>query len=105
MSTTSLIRKAKTLNLNGAQPGASATVAKVIKTLEEERTLRLALQREHGGVRAITVQMEETVAELREAAADAREGEVADALEQQAVTLERYISALRAAITPREVEA
>lgn len=46
MTTSKLIREAKALNLNGAQPGAAVIVNRVIKALEEERDLRLRLQRE-----------------------------------------------------------
>ena len=45
-TTSSLIREAKKLDLNGAQPGAAAVVNRLVKRLEEERALRLRLQRE-----------------------------------------------------------
>lgn len=46
MTTSKLIREAKSLDLHGAQPGAAVIVNRVIKALEEERALRLRLQRE-----------------------------------------------------------
>lgn len=51
MTTSKLIREAKNLDLHGAQPGAAAIVNRVVKALEEERELRLRLQRELNAIK------------------------------------------------------
>lgn len=100
------IRAAKGLDLAGAQPGASAVVNRVVKTLEEEHALRLNLQREANAARRIAAQMEEDAREFRSDVHlySAQYPQVALAVQQKADTLERYAGLIRKALSREGVE-
>lgn len=102
MSTTRTIRQAKALNLNGAQPGTAAIVAKLIKAVEEERALRLRLQREANKARGVADRMEDRAVQLRDGALDLSNPAVSDLLEQEAIALALFAGDVREALARQE---